>query len=356
MRRLSTSALTPGMVVAEDVYTYNNQLIFPKGLILTDKAITRMEFYSILYIRVEEDSAIPEEAEAVPSYSDKLKATPQFKHFKKVFEDDIDSFKTAINDVISKGAPLNTDRLLSQTMDLISNNTSYVNIFDMLHNMRQYDDSTYVHCVNVALICNVLARWLRMSEADIKTATMCGLLHDIGKLMIPDDIIKKPGKLTTQEYRTVQKHCQEGYKILGATSLDIHIKNSALMHHERCDGTGYPYGLTGERIDAYAKMVSIADVYDAMTSARIYRGPLCPFVVISVFENEGLQKYDTHFIMTFLENIVNTYLLNRVRLSNGIEGDIIYINRNHLSSPTIKCGNQYIDLSSRPDIHIEEII
>lgn len=356
MRRLSTSALTPGMIVAEDVYTYNNQLIFPKGLVLTDKAITRMEFYSILYVRVEDVSAIPDEIEPVPSYSEKVKATPEFKHFKKVFEADIDTFKSAINDVIDKGAPLKVDRLLSQTMELISNNNSYVNVFDMLHNMRQYDDSTYVHCVNVALICNVFARWLRMSIEETKTATMCGLLHDIGKLMIPDNIIKKPGKLTTQEYRIVQKHCQEGYKILGPTSLDIHIKNAALMHHERCDGSGYPYGLTANRIDYYAKMVSIADVYDAMTSARIYRGPLCPFVVISVFENEGLQKYDARFIMTFLENIVNTYLLNRVRLSNGIEGDIIYINRDHLSAPTIKCGNQYIDLSSRPDIHIEEII
>jgi HD-GYP domain-containing protein (c-di-GMP phosphodiesterase class II) len=128
------------------------------------------------------------------------------------------------------------------------------------------------------------------------------------------------------------------------------------MHHERCDGTGYPYGLTADRIDTYGKMVAIADVYDAMTSARIYRGPLCPFIAISVFENEGLQKYDARFILTFLQNIVNTYLLHRVRLSNGIEGDIVFINRDHLSKPTVKCGNKYIDLSQHPEIYVEAMI
>jgi hypothetical protein len=83
---------------------------------------------------------------------------------------------------------------------------------------------------------------------------------------------------------------------------------------------------------------------------------LCPFVAISLFESEGLQKYDTNAIMTFLSNIVNTYLLNRVRLNNRLEGDIVFINRNHLSRPTIRIGDKYIDLTQTPDLYIEEII
>lgn len=368
--------------MAEDVFTYNNQLIFPKGLVLTDKAIIRMEFYSVLYVRVEDDMVAPDPAsddsasslgastvspvssppdehadsQLPPPYSEKVKGSQDFHHFEQTFSADIDSFKDAINDIIDKGAPLEVDRLLKQTRDLISDHSNYISVFDMLHNMREYDDCTYVHSVNVALICNVFARWLRMSAEETKLATMCGLLHDIGKLMIPDEIIKKPGKLTTQEYDAVKKHCQEGYKLLVNSDLDKHIKNAALMHHERCDGSGYPYGLDAPRIDTYAKMVSIADVYDAMTSARIYRGPLCPFIVIGIFESEGLQKYDTRFIMTFLENIVNTYLLNRVKLSNGLEGDIVFINRHRLSAPTVKCGEQYLDLSKHANIYIEEII
>ena len=93
-----------------------------------------------------------------------------------------------------------------------------------------------------------------------------------------------------------------------------------------------------------------------MTSARVYRDPLCPFIAIEMFESEGLQKYDTNAIMTFLQNIVNTYLLNEVRLNDGREGEIIFINRDHLSRPTIRIGSEYLDLSLYPDLHIEEII
>lgn len=358
MKRMSTSELVPGMITAEDVYNYNNQLILQKGLILTDKAITKLEFYSIINVRVEDELAKLQDksADVVPSYAERVKSSREFRMFQQEFEENVTSFRNSINDVVERGTQLNVDELLDQTMALVSNENGSVNIFDMLHNMRNYDDVTYVHCVNVALICNIFARWLRFNEEEIRIATLSGLFHDIGKLMIPDNIIRKPGKLTSQEYMVVKTHPQDGYRILCNQDLDSHIRNAALMHHERCDGSGYPLGLKAPQIDDYAKIVAIADVYDAMTSARIYRGPLCPFKVIAVFENEGLQKYDTRFILTFLENVVNTYLLNRVRLNNGVEGDIIYINHSQLSAPTIKCGNSYIDLSTEPGLSIESII
>ena len=358
MKRVSTSDLVPGMITAEDVYNYNNQLILPKGLILTDKTITKLEFYSIINVRVENDLAPVEDIAPViePSYAERIKSSREFKRFQHDFETNVENFKNIINDIVEKGAPLDVETLLDETLSLVSSETGSVNVFDMLHNMRQYDDVTYVHSVNVALICNIFARWLHLNASDIRTATLSGLLHDIGKLKLPNDIIQKPGKLTSQEYTIVKTHPQEGYRIIYDFPIDQHVKNAALMHHERCDGSGYPLGLNGSQIDSFAKIVSIADVYDAMTSSRIYRGPLCPFTVISVFESEGLQKYDTHYIMTFLENVVNTYLLNRVRLSDGSEGDIIFINRSKLSAPTIKCGNNYVDLSVQRDLTIDALI
>jgi len=139
--------------------------------------------------------------------------------------------------------------------------------------------------------------------------------------------------------------------------MNPRIVNSAMMHHERCDGTGYPFGLTSERIDDFAKIISIADVYDAMTSARVYRGAMCPFKVIEIFENEGLQKYDTKYILTFIQNVLNTYIQSRVRLSDGRTGEVIMINKQFLSRPLIRSGSSYIDLSKEPDaVYIEEII
>ena len=202
----------------------------------------------------------------------------------------------------------------------------------------------------------MFAGWLHFPQEDVELATLCGLLHDIGKLAIPDDIIKKPSKLTTEEYALIKTHTLEGYRVLKNYNINDHIKNAALMHHERCDGSGYPMGLKSNKIDKFARLVSIADVYDAMTSARIYRGPLCPFQVIDLFVSEGLQKYDAHYYLTFLNNVVTTYLLDRVRLSNGMEGDIIFINQADPAHPTIKCGNKFVDLSQERNLTIEAII
>ena len=128
------------------------------------------------------------------------------------------------------------------------------------------------------------------------------------------------------------------------------------MHHERCDGSGYPYGFYSEQIDSFAKLVSIADVYDAMTCARVYRGPLCPFDVITIFETEGYTKYDPKYIMIFLEGIVQTYIHNSVRLSNDMIGEIILINKSELSRPVIKVGDVYFDLTKQRDLHIVSLV
>lgn len=361
MKRINTSDLVPGMITAEDVYNYNNQLILPKGLILTDRTITKLAFYSILSVKIEEQAIeYPEESADSDSYdisyAEKIRQSPEFIRFREEFETDIVSFKNVMNEVVEKGTPLDIDRLMNHTLNILDPNATNPNVFDMLHCMREYDDATYVHCMNVALICNVFARWLRMSEDEIRLATVSGLLHDIGKMHIPDEIIKKPGRLTDQEYNLIKTHPQEGYRILQNSSLSPEVLNAVLLHHERCDGTGYPFGLKGNKINSYAKLVSIADVYDAMTSARVYRGPLCPFKAIALFESEGLQKYDTRYIMTFLENVVNTYLLNKVLLNNGQVGTIVYINRDKLSAPTIKTKNGFLDLSAHPDITIEALV
>ena len=276
--------------------------------------------------------------------------------FKAKFESELPKFKILLDGAASEKRPVNLDSLFDFVAELLKSDNGYLNVFDMLHNMRQYDDLTYVHSINVALICNVFSRWLHMSEEETRLATLCGMLHDIGKISIPENIIKKPSKLSESEFTVVKKHTLEGYNSLKKYPIPECIKTAALMHHERCDGSGYPFGLKSNKIEAYAKMVAIADVYDAMTSARVYRGPMCPFKVVEIFESEGLQKYDTRFIMTFLENIVNTYMLHRVRLNDGRTGDVVFINRAALSKPTIKSGNDFIDLYASPDLYIEAII
>lgn len=364
MKRVKVSNLVPGMITAEDVMNYDGQMILPKGLTLTDKAITRLEFYSILTIRVEDElpeqeiapMETPKQEEKIVTHSEQVQASPEFQKFHKAFDQSVEGFKDSVNNIVTRNTPINTKELLDEALSLLQYGSSSVSTMDMLHNMRQYDDLTFAHSMNVSLISNVFAGWLGWSEEDRELITLCGLLHDIGKVKIPDSIIKKPDKLTDEEFAIVKTHTIEGYNILKEQDINIHIKNCALMHHEKCDGSGYPFKLGADKIDPFAKVITIADIYDAMTSARIYRGPWCPYRVIELYESEGLQKYDTHFIMTFLENVSSTYLHCDVQLSNGETGKIVFINKNDLSRPMIQCSNRIIDLSKERNLSVKEIL
>ena len=382
MQRVRTSNLIPGMITSEDVYSYNNQLIVPKGTVLNDKVITRLEFYSVLAIHVEDEIATSEkntssslDSDTIPnpfgtvkevsfsdipeklSYSERIKETTQFKEFKKNFLSNTEALKGNLRAVIDNNTPINIDSMMKSVTDTISEGSTSIGIFDMLHNMRNYDDLTYVHSMNVSIICNIFGQWLGLNDDDLKILTMAGLLHDIGKILIPEEIIKKPSKLTDAEYNIIKTHTLQGYSILKGQPIDERIKNAALLHHERSDGSGYPLGYDDEKIPEYAKIVSIADVYDAMTAARVYRGPLCPFKVVSIFEAEGFQKYNSRLILTFLEHVCQTYINNRVKLSDGTIGDIIMLNRNSLSKPVIKTlDGEVINLEEKRDITIESLI
>ena len=131
---------------------------------------------------------------------------------------------------------------------------------------------------------HILGKWLSFSPKDVEVITLCGLLHDVGKLKIPNSIISKPGKLTSEEFSLIKTHTIRGFNILKNKNVDERVKLAAVMHHERCDGSGYPNGLVSHEIDQFSKLVAIADVYDAMTCARVYRGPLCPFEVINLLK------------------------------------------------------------------------
>ena len=128
------------------------------------------------------------------------------------------------------------------------------------------------------------------------------------------------------------------------------------MHHERYDGTGYPHGLKSNQISIFARMVAIADVYEAMTADRVYREGICPFAVIEKLEQEGFEKYDTHFMSVFLENIMNSHISDTVLLSDGRIGEVVLINKNCLSKPLVKCNDEFVDLQkTKGKIMIEKV-
>ena len=362
MKRLTTLQLLPGMTIAEDVLSFNRQLVMAKGTVLNDNLITKLDMYGILTVYVEDSPAELVEmapaisAEESASYRERVQHSPAFKKFQEDYKANIGTFKDAMNNVVERNLELDVDALLQDTLNMINITAGWPGVLDMLHNMRIFDDSTFAHSMNVGLICNVMSKWLKLTPEQVEMATACGLFHDIGKLKVPRDIITKPGKLDAHEYVQIQRHPILGYQLLQKQKVNDHIRNAALMHHERSDGSGYPMRLSGNQIDPFARIVAIADLYDAMTAARVYRGPMCPFRVIEIFEQDGFQKYDVEFLLVFLENVVNTYLQTPCRLSDGREGKIIFINKDKFSRPTVQCGNSYINLMEHPELSIEELL
>ncbi|MBO4506382.1 MAG: HD-GYP domain-containing protein [Lachnospiraceae bacterium] len=366
IKRINISEAAPGMLVAEDILNTSNQLIVPKDSTLTDKAIARMRFHMIGSFRifVDDKSASapapapePKPAAEERSYFDKLRETEEFVAYSGSFNNTVSNMENEFKKMISGQKLADTETLTAATANLRASCRTGIQVFDLLHCFREYDDTTYAHSLNVSLICAVEGEWLGFSDKDIQTLIQCGLYHDVGKMMIPKDILDKTTPLTPPERKMVESHVVAGYNILKDKDIDNSIKLSAVMHHERCDGSGYPMNLTADKIDEFAKIVAIADVYEAMTSPRSYRKGKCPFEVLRLFESEGLTHFDPKYLMVFMENITQSYMGTRVRLNNGTVGTIVYINKLCYSKPLIQVANgNYVDLMKDHSLYIEAML
>lgn len=221
----------PGMVIAEDLYNPAGQLVLPAGFVLDEATISKLEYYTILEVPIDDSPApaakpAPVKANQASndSYSNKIKNSEDFKHFKADYEASISTLTSVITQSIASGQPIDTDSIYKDTAGLITSSKNTIHIFDIIHNLRNYDDITSTHSLNVALISNILGKWLGITGDDLKVLTVAALLHDIGKFTIPKEILNKPGRLSDEEYQLMKEHVKRGYDILRNQPLDIRIK------------------------------------------------------------------------------------------------------------------------------------
>ncbi len=363
MALLQIKDLTVGMMVAENVYSKAGQLIIRKDSLLTRQMIAHLKYYFISEIEIHE-GALPEEilhaldehAKIEGTQLDKILKSEEYKVFKKEYTSNVAMLQDSVNDIILRNAPVNPPELIEQTVRIFETGDSYFSLFGMLHSMKQIDDSTFAHSVNVAMISRLIGTWCEFDSETLDLLTLAGLLHDVGKCQIPDEILMKPRRLSKPEYEFVKMHAQFGYDCIKNQDLDRRVKRAVLHHHERCDGSGYPFGYTLDQLEDFECIIAIADVYDAMTADRSYRTRLCPFEAIAFFEQEGLQKYHPKYISIFLQKIANTYLNCDVLLSNNDIARIVYINT-RLTRPIVQLRDKtFLNLLDHPDIYIQAIV
>jgi len=340
--KVPVNQLVPGMVIAESLVNDYGSVVIYENTILNKHAIKKLKSlgYNQILIYDIEEQEIEKNANR--------------------FSVRYDEGKTLVKDLIKDvgaGEPLDMDKLRSVTSLLLDQFDNNREIIDTIRQVRDINEYTYSHSMNVALLCSLLGKWIGFNDVTIRHLTYAGLLHDIGKVKVPTEILEKPGPLTPEEYEIIKQHPIHGYKMIkDIPAVNKNVLMGVAMHHEREDGSGYPMAAKGHQIHTFAKIIAIADIYDAMTSERCYRSRQTPFEVLEMFENECFGILEPRYRMTFTSNIANYYIGDMVRLNTDEIAEIIHINPFHISKPLIRINNTYIDLAKEKDLKIVELI
>jgi len=351
--RINQEGIEVNMRLAKDVYNSEGILLVPKDTLLTANHIIKINLYQIhdIYVYSQEEQVAP-----VNQMRQALASTPEFIEFSYKYDRKVEDIQKQLAQIVSSGA-INTKSLTALVDDILDSTVSQSQLFSYMCRLNSADDVTYNHSMNVSLLASILGKWLDMSEESIKELALAGLLHDIGKIMVNQTILNKKGPLTDEEFAHIKQHTTLGYQMVMGSDLPTGIKQAVLMHHEKMNGEGYPLGLKWESIHPYPKIISIVDIYDAMTSERPYHKRFHPLDVIRMFEEECYGLLDTQYLYVFLEHIALNFIGEQVLLNNGQKGEIIFINKQSPSRPLIKKEDgTIIDLLKDVSIFIVDFI
>lgn len=351
MEMIATAALQSGKIIAEDVVNAG-QVIVTKDTTVNLEIIKKLQMFGVIAV------CCYEPKDFATSYYESVKLSREFAKWQAAYNNNLVAYKVAVDSFVYNKVRFSTDDLLTIAYNLVPDKMTGRTLLTYINLMRPAEDElSYAHGMNVALICRVFGRWLGFSSDDIDTLTLCGFIYDVGKNILPQDIIWKNGKLLPMEFDLMKTHAFHAYHLLSKAKLNEHILNATLQHHERCDGSGYPQGLKADEIDPYAKIIAIVDMYEAITAPRTYREPMCPYKAMAIFEQDFFQKYDIKFIQTFMQHISEELIGNKVRLNTGDVGEVKMVNKTSYSRPLLQMEDgTMIDLTKFPQLSIEEII
>ncbi|MGM7683627.1 HD-GYP domain-containing protein [Cytobacillus sp. Hm23] len=294
------------------------------------------------------------------SYATKLRTDSIYDKKITVVSREIDEVVDQVKDIFTEVRNSHKIPLYEIKRDIIptiQQAAEIPNLFYLFNELHKKDDYTYRHNIGVGVIATLIGKWLNINEQELHRLTLAATLHDIGKTKVPLDILQKPNKLTEDEYEEIKNHCIYGYDMLNNTKgIDEQISLVALQHHERENGEGYPYGITGNKIDYFSKIVAVADVFHAMSSNRIYRVASPFYKVIKEMNDHIFGKFDPNILFVFLFHMMDTTVGQGCYLTDGRQAKIIMINRFDPVNPLVQVQNEMIDLSKEKDLFVKTII
>lgn len=338
--RIAVAECSTGDILADDVYSKSGVMLLTKGYIVNDFIKMKLKEFGIFNVAIYNSCA-----ENSNSYTESLKN----------YKESIIQLKALLNEIAS-GKLYEHGRVSLLSEQIYKNISDNGHIIQCLQGIRSTDEYTYTHCLNTALYSMLIGKWLKLPENRIHEVIHAGLLHDIGKIKVPNKILNKNGKLSTREFEIIKKHPTLGFEMIKDISdLTENVKKAVLLHHERINGTGYPQGLVGDSIGLYAKIVAIADVFDAMTQNRVYKKKATPFEAFQMFLTVELSGFDITILNTFLKQLAPLYVGTKVLLNNGDMGEIVYVPPHDIINPILSVNSEYIDLGQNSRLKVVSI-
>jgi len=299
MRYVKIEDAKPGMCLAYNMYDADGHTLICSGTSLSELYIKRLNDYGFdgVYITDELSKDIVIEPVITPELRSEGVST--------VRQSSVDGCKGVAK------------KIVSQVLD------KGVLSLDMT-DLRSFDDYTYAHSVNVAVISCLMGMGLKMKESELEHLAMAGLLHDLGKLVIPPEILNKPGRLSNEEYEVMKSHVTLSYEMIKERwDISSHVKVAVRYHHENEDGSGYPDGLDGDSMSIYTKILHVADVYDALVSKRPYKQPYSPYEACEYLMGGGGILFDPAVVEALLRYVPFYPKGTQIMLSDGREGIIV---------------------------------
>ena len=297
MRLASTKSLKPGTIVGQAVCSENGTILIQKGLGLNKQMINRLAQQGITYIYIEDELTSGIKIESVISEQARINATNTIKDtFNEIKQKGLVDRSYILE---KKGAQIET--VVEQLLDEIMNREDALSL---LADVFVTDDYIFQHSLKVTIYSLAIGSELDLTKKKLVEIGVGSMLHDIGKTFIDPAILKKPARLTPTEFEEIKRHTQYGYDFLRRqTTIPLVVAHCAFQHHERLDGSGYPRGIKSADIHPYAKVIAVADVFDAVTSNRSYRDAMLPHVGLEILYAGAVNLFDKDIVEAFKRSV-----------------------------------------------------
>jgi len=330
-----------GKKINRDIFSENGVLLVPAYTALTGEQIALLENHGIL---LTEDDFLPENIDA------------EIRETQKMIDDAVRQVNDLFDEV-REGKRVPMEEFRKEVIPVIEEATHSKSLFGLIKALQSKDDYTYRHNLAVGAFSGLIGSWLGLNREEQLALTTAAFLHDVGKMLVPEEILNKSGPLTDEEYAVMKSHTIKGFEILKNTEgIDHRQALVALQHHERMDGSGYPFALPGSRIDFFSRIVAVADVFHAMTSQRVYRNPSPFYEVLAQMEKDAFGVLDPAVAKLFINKIMNTLIGRSVLLSDGRTGTILLIHTQEPTRPLVLIGDEFVNLKEQRTLNILHIL